>query len=59
MWYRLISHHAPVDTELAEQITGALAAMLRPDAEAAAPSTADAVTEAAGVAPTAERSGAG
>jgi len=40
MWYRLISHHAPVDTELAEQITGALAAMLRPDAEAAAPSTA-------------------
>ncbi|NUR00757.1 MAG: TetR/AcrR family transcriptional regulator [Streptomyces sp.] len=29
MWYRLISHHAPADAELAEQITQALAALLR------------------------------
>jgi AcrR family transcriptional regulator len=28
MWYRLISHHAPVDTELAAQITRALATLL-------------------------------
>ncbi|NJP47561.1 TetR/AcrR family transcriptional regulator [Actinacidiphila epipremni] len=32
MWYRLISHHAPVDSELAGQITAALAELLRPDA---------------------------
>ncbi|WUH90523.1 TetR/AcrR family transcriptional regulator [Streptomyces sp. NBC_00433] len=30
MWYRLISQHAPVDTGLAEQITAALATLLRP-----------------------------
>jgi len=29
MWYRLISHHAPVDDELADQITAALATLLR------------------------------
>ncbi len=29
MWYRLISHHAPVDAEAAEQIAQALAALLR------------------------------
>jgi len=29
MWYRLISRHAPVDAELAEQITAALATLLR------------------------------
>ncbi|SHN25697.1 TetR/AcrR family transcriptional regulator [Actinacidiphila paucisporea] len=32
MWYRLISQHAPVDTALAEQITAALATLLRPAA---------------------------
>ncbi|MFG1808338.1 TetR/AcrR family transcriptional regulator [Streptomyces sp. NPDC049040] len=36
MWYRLISRHAPVDTGLAEQITAALAALLRPGAAARA-----------------------
>lgn len=29
MWYRLISHHAPVDAESAERIAQALAALLR------------------------------
>jgi AcrR family transcriptional regulator len=28
MWYRLISHHAPVDAELADQVTLALATLL-------------------------------
>lgn len=37
MWYRLISHHAPVDTDLAGQITDALATLLRKEA---APPTA-------------------
>lgn len=31
MWYRLISHHAPVDAESAGQITDAVAALLRPE----------------------------
>jgi AcrR family transcriptional regulator len=47
MWYRLISRHAPVDTGLAEQITAALAALLRPGAAAQAapaPGTAGART---------------
>lgn len=29
MWYRLISHHAPVDTALAERITGAVATLMQ------------------------------
>lgn len=36
MWYRLISRHAAVDTGLAEQITTALATLLRPGAATAA-----------------------
>lgn len=31
MWYRLISHHAPVDTDLAGQITAAVATLLHAD----------------------------
>jgi AcrR family transcriptional regulator len=30
MWYRLLSHHAPVDAELAGQLTAALRKMLSP-----------------------------
>ncbi|GAA1901758.1 TetR/AcrR family transcriptional regulator [Streptantibioticus ferralitis] len=30
MWYRLISHHAPVDDDLAQQLTHALSRLLRP-----------------------------
>lgn len=30
MWYRLISHHAPVDADLAEQVTAALGTLLQP-----------------------------
>ncbi|HEY3481772.1 MAG TPA: TetR/AcrR family transcriptional regulator [Streptomyces sp.] len=33
MWYRLISHHAPVDTDLAGQITAAVATLLHADEE--------------------------
>ncbi|MDJ0341588.1 TetR/AcrR family transcriptional regulator [Streptomyces sp. H10-C2] len=29
MWYRLLSHHAPVDTRLAQELAGALGRMLR------------------------------
>jgi len=36
MWYRLISRHAAVDTGLAEQITTALATLLRPGGATAA-----------------------
>jgi AcrR family transcriptional regulator len=44
MWYRLISHHAPVDASLAEQITAALATLLHAGsaAEARAAATAHA-----------------
>lgn len=42
MWYRLISHHAPVDSGLAEQVTAALAKLLRRDASSgSAPRSAD------------------
>lgn len=34
MWYRLISHHAPVDAGLADEITEALARLLLPRAAA-------------------------
>ena len=47
MWYRLISHHAPVDTGLAEQITAALTTLLRPGA-AAPPKNVKAGPEAPG-----------
>ncbi|WP_327288363.1 TetR/AcrR family transcriptional regulator [Streptomyces sp. NBC_01198] len=40
MWYRLISQHAPVDTGLAEQVTTALATLLRPGAATAIQSVA-------------------
>lgn len=40
MWYRLISHHAPVDASLAEQITAALATLLHADKAAEARATA-------------------
>lgn len=33
MWYRLISHHAPVDGRLAEEITDAVARLLKPAAD--------------------------
>lgn len=51
MWYRLISHHAPVDTDLAEQITGAVATLLRATEEV--PATASAAAAPAGPAPAA------
>ncbi|MBD0740570.1 TetR family transcriptional regulator [Streptomyces sp. CBMA29] len=46
MWYRLISHHAPVDTSLAEQIATALAKLLSADGAtgARATTTVDAST---------------
>src|SRR5882757_2849770 len=37
MWYRLISRHAPVDSALAEQITAALAMLLRATPDASPP----------------------
>lgn len=56
MWYRLISHHAPVDTVLAEQITEALAALLRARSAPAAVPAAAAAAAATGVpAPAAPR----
>lgn len=30
MWYRLLSHHAPVDTQLARELAGTLGRMLHP-----------------------------
>ncbi|MFF7155260.1 TetR/AcrR family transcriptional regulator C-terminal ligand-binding domain-containing protein [Streptomyces sp. NPDC008139] len=49
MWYRLISHHAPVDARLAEQVTSALAKLLSADEAAGARTTTtpDASTGAA------------
>lgn len=43
MWYRLISHHAPVDAALAEQVTAALATLLRAEAKTGAQTAAVAV----------------
>ncbi|MFJ5614332.1 TetR/AcrR family transcriptional regulator [Streptomyces sp. NPDC093221] len=49
MWYRLISHHAPVDASLGEQITTALAKLLSADGPTGARATTsvDASTGAA------------
>ncbi|MEU6850091.1 TetR/AcrR family transcriptional regulator [Actinacidiphila alni] len=49
MWYRLISHHAPVDARLAEQITAGLATLL---GSAAADEARAAVSPPAGPPPT-------
>ncbi|WP_329173998.1 TetR/AcrR family transcriptional regulator [Streptomyces sp. NBC_01477] len=50
MWYRLISRHAPVDSGLAEQMTTALATLLRPGAALAVPfaGVADALADRPG-----------
>jgi AcrR family transcriptional regulator len=51
MWYRLISHHAPVDAGLAEQITAALGTLLHADSAAQARATSAASTSADASAP--------
>jgi AcrR family transcriptional regulator len=58
MWYRLISHHAPVDGELADQITRALADLLRKE-DPDAPSPAHRTPVSGGVSRTPGRPTAG
>lgn len=58
MWYRLISHHAPVDAQLADQIVRALGTLLRKE-DPDAPVPARRTSRPGGVRPTTEPPTAG